>query len=151
MRLIDADAFAEYLKQAIENKKYRKLFADNILSVGDVLHAVVSELEGTGLQGYKNAPTVERPRGEWIDRSDGGRIRYPFWERYECSKCGAKSENTNFCPNCGADMRVSKELNSEIEKSNSEKTCLNCGTSEQECELGNRARHGFCGNWTERR
>lgn len=42
---------------------------------------------------------------EWIDRSDGGRIRYQFCERYECSKCGAKSENTNFCPNCGADMR----------------------------------------------
>lgn len=50
-------------------------------------------------------PTVERPHGEWIDRSDGGRIRYSFWERYECSKCGAKSENTNFCSNCGADMR----------------------------------------------
>ena len=47
----------------------------------------------------------DRPHGEWIDRSDGGRIRYPFWERYECSKCGAKSEDTNFCPNCGADMR----------------------------------------------
>ena len=51
----------------------------------------------------------ERPHGEWIDRSDGGRIRYPFWERYECSKCGAKSENTNFCPNCGADMRKEGE------------------------------------------
>lgn len=47
----------------------------------------------------------KRPNGEWIDRSDGGRIKYPFWERYECSKCGAKSENTNFCSNCGADMR----------------------------------------------
>lgn len=35
------------------------------------------------------------------------------------------------------------------EKSKSEKSCLNCGTSE--CELGNRARYGFCGNWTERR
>ena len=29
-----------------------------------------------------------------------------------------------------------------------EKSCLNCGTSE--CELGNRARYGFCGNWTMR-
>lgn len=38
---------------------------------------------------------------------------------------------------------------SKIEKSNDEKSCLNCGTSE--CELGNRARHGFCGNWTERK
>lgn len=61
-----------------------------------------------------HSPTVEIPIaeldntedfGEWIDRSDGGRIRYPFWERYECSKCGAKSEDTNFCPNCGSDNR----------------------------------------------
>ncbi len=48
---------------------------------------------------------------EWIDRSDGGRIRYKFCERYECSKCGAKSENTNFCPNCGADMREEGDTN----------------------------------------
>jgi len=46
----------------------------------------------------------DRPHGEWIDRSDGGRIRYAFWERYECSECGAKSEYTNYCPNCGASM-----------------------------------------------
>jgi len=46
----------------------------------------------------------QRPHGEWIDRSDGGRIRYAFWERYECSECGAKSEYTNYCPNCGAPM-----------------------------------------------
>ena len=38
----------------------------------------------------------------------------------------------------------------ESQRNEGEKTCLNCGTSEQECELGNRARHGFCGNWTER-
>lgn len=43
--------------------------------------------------------------GEWIDRSDGGRIIYPFWERYECSKCGSRSDITNFCPNCGSDNR----------------------------------------------
>lgn len=94
----------------------------------------------------------EKPHGEWIDYQDE---KYSYLAN--CSKCGYQMDTHeehgyfNFCPNCGADMRVSKELNSEIEKSNSEKTCLNCGTSEQECELGNRARHGFCGNWTERR
>ena len=61
----------------------------------------------------RDALKEQRPHGEWIDRSDGGRIRYPFWERYECSKCGAKSENTNFCPNCGADNRPREEENNE--------------------------------------
>lgn len=66
-----------------------------------------------------------RPHGEWIDRSDGGRIRYPFWERYECSKCGAKSENTNFCPQCGSDNRPKGKKN-----------CDNCflSTGEQ-CDI----------------
>ena len=59
-----------------------------------------------------NAPTadvVERVRGEWreIEDRDGDR-------HWQCSACGidwyfiegTPSENgTNFCPNCGADMR----------------------------------------------
>jgi len=51
-------------------------------------------------------PSVERPKGKWIDRG----------EYAECSICGAHSGTqfngvepiplkTNFCPNCGADMR----------------------------------------------
>ncbi len=44
----------------------------------------------------------ERKRGKWIDRN--GNIVAPFWERYECSECGARSDNSNFCPNCGAKM-----------------------------------------------
>ena len=41
--------------------------------------------------------------GEWIDRN--GNTVYPFCVRYECSKCGAKSDYTNFCPNCGRNMK----------------------------------------------
>ena len=49
---------------------------------------------------------IEPKRGEWIDRSDGGRILNPWWETYECSKCGQYGTRIwNFCPNCGADMR----------------------------------------------
>lgn len=40
--------------------------------------------------------------GKWIDRN--GAIVAPFWERYECSECGARSDNSNYCPNCGALM-----------------------------------------------
>lgn len=44
--------------------------------------------------------------GEWIDRSDGGRILNPWWETYECSKCGQYGTRIwNYCPNCGSKMR----------------------------------------------
>ena len=45
---------------------------------------------------------AQRMPGRWIDRN--GNIVAPFWERYECSECGARSDNTNYCPNCGAKM-----------------------------------------------
>ena len=58
------------------------------------------------LMHIKNVPTVEeRQHGEWIDRSEGRRVRYPFWNAFECSNCGWAAEITNYCPNCGADMR----------------------------------------------
>lgn len=113
---------------------------------------------------------ASKPCGEWIWKKDEDTLR-----TYDlvCSECGYKTftcENYDnveqakkvvddriregktlfpFCPNCGASMSANDRQ--VTGKSNSEKTCLNCGTSEQECELGNRARHGFCGNWTERR
>ena len=44
----------------------------------------------------------ERPHGKWTH--DGSKWKY----RFLCSECGYKlmgEEPTNFCPNCGADMR----------------------------------------------
>ena len=41
-------------------------------------------------------PTIEPKRGEWIDFKNG----------WKCSACGKwNNEMSNFCPNCGADMR----------------------------------------------
>ena len=45
----------------------------------------------------------ERKKGRWINRSLN--ILYPEWERYTCSVCGKHSDNYDYCPNCGADMR----------------------------------------------
>ena len=45
-------------------------------------------------------PSAEPKTGEWIDEGDPLTIR--------CSKCdyrAARYNNTNYCPNCGADMR----------------------------------------------
>ena len=57
-RLIDADKFAETLKEVSIRQGYDKLFSDNILSVGDVFDAIVADLKGEGLDKYKLAPTV---------------------------------------------------------------------------------------------
>jgi len=46
-------------------------------------------------------------RGEW-------RLYSPLTDTYECDKCGYQvideSFRTNFCPNCGADMRGDKDV-----------------------------------------
>ena len=47
-------------------------------------------------------PYEERPQGEWI--MDNEHTKNPLlW--YKCNLCGVYHSPTNFCPNCGADMR----------------------------------------------
>ena len=56
------------------------------------------------------APTVDAEpvrHGRWIDRN--GNIVAPFWERYECSECGARSDNSKYCHNCGARMDAQED------------------------------------------
>lgn len=103
-RLIDADAFAEFIKYAIKTHKYDSLKVnDTTLTVSDVLESVIAELEGTSLDGFKNNPTIEPRKGKWIKRK-GGALGY------NCSCCGKSdiSNHFNYCPNCGADMRGDK-------------------------------------------
>lgn len=57
-RLIDADAFAEFISSIIERQGYDDLVIDKLLTVGDVLNAVIAELKGTAQYGYENAPTI---------------------------------------------------------------------------------------------
>ena len=48
---------------------------------------------------------VERPKGKWVI-SYGEHIRAGLRPiMYVCSACGVVGSQTNFCPNCGADMR----------------------------------------------
>lgn len=81
MRLIDADAFAAFIKDAIKKQKYEDLKVDGLLTVADVLEAVVSELDGTSLDGLKNAPTVN----QWISCSE----RLPEIGQYVICQCRA--------------------------------------------------------------
>ena len=55
----------------------------------------VNEIE-TAIGMAIEALKTDRPHGEWLYR----------WNDVECSRCGEfEKGKTNFCPNCGADMR----------------------------------------------
>lgn len=98
MRLIDADAFDERIRQAVgmTGEDLTEDFKDGVLTV---------------LRMLKDQPTIEpeRKKGRWIEQDDAWDGVY-----YECSCCkepftlidGTPSDNLyNFCPACGADMR----------------------------------------------
>lgn len=65
------------------------------------------QMNAKGMPNFSTAVEIaDRQQGEWIDRSDGGRILNPWWETYECSKCGQYGTRIwNFCPQCGARMK----------------------------------------------
>lgn len=110
MRLIDADAFADFIKNTIKVQKYDALKVnDTTLTVEDVLESIIAELDGTSLDGFKNNPTIEpqRIKGRWIH--DGCDIPHGV-DWMHCSVCGRRepyvpAAMTNFCPSCGSDMR----------------------------------------------
>ena len=57
-RLIDANAFSDFITDAIKRQEYENLKIDDLLTVADVLDAVVSDLTGTGFDRFNNAPTI---------------------------------------------------------------------------------------------
>lgn len=47
----------------------------------------------------------ERKKGRWIAHEGGKFVGFPYMH-YECDHCRAfEPTETNFCPNCGTDMR----------------------------------------------
>ena len=88
MRLIDADALKEWIDEYV---------------------SVFKKSDNKDIKGYiEHQPTIEPKRGEWIDTSN--KIHYKcsvcdyrapmIWEDYEVAEW-----LSDFCPNCGADMR----------------------------------------------
>ena len=61
----------------------------------------------------KSAPTadvVEVRHGEWKIESDPINDPKGYFIRIVCSECGLKTgQKSNYCPNCGADMRGKKD------------------------------------------
>ncbi len=77
MRIIDADALIEDIKE----------------------WGFIGET--CAIEAVNDAPTIEPKRGEWIIKQKGFGV-----EAKVCSVCGVEKNNmSNFCPNCGADMR----------------------------------------------
>ena len=60
-----------------------------------------------------DAPTIGPKHGKWIDKGWKGDWQFETdgrgncWYEYKCSECGyiKRGGKSNFCPNCGADMR----------------------------------------------
>lgn len=73
---------------------------DQVMWERDVAIQQLREDYGVGLGEKKAADVVERKRGEWKGEGMGD---------FSCSLCGVYQSfytgRTNFCPNCGADMK----------------------------------------------
>ena len=91
------------MEELIRRSDAIKAIKDNSFALGDDY----LEINGYGaIDDIRALPSADRPQGEWVDRSDGGRILHPWWENYECNRCGYYGSGAwNFCPNCGARMK----------------------------------------------
>lgn len=94
MRLIDADVLINRIVFHTDfETDVKELFEDEINS----------------------EPTIEsqRKKGKWIpqnlNKSDG-MISTAVYYYPKCSVCGANANYTNFCPNCGAEMREPEDI-----------------------------------------
>lgn len=91
MRLIDADNLLKALKN-------EKIETNEIIGKARKLERMLC------IQYINTEPTVnERPQGEWVTDD----ATYSTWR---CNKClHVQTICSNFCPNCGADMRGEEE------------------------------------------
>lgn len=93
MRLIDADALLLHL-----NDVWYSAFVWEATAESKTIRAIMDTIE--------DAPTVEteQKKGKWI-YTDEAMFGNPYGS-YKCSVCdNGMPHETNFCPNCGADMR----------------------------------------------
>ena len=96
MRLIDADAFKEYIRGAC--KEMSHVYKDG----GEWAKQITEDF----CMDIDEQPTIEeRKKGKWIVCTE--RLEETFHTGSRCSVCNYWKPMGiwNFCPNCGADMR----------------------------------------------
>ena len=76
---------SDYIKREDATAVIRK-------TLGSLGNSVVTEINS--LPGY--VADAYRPKGRWVNNTNG---------TYTCDRCGCKHSRSNYCPNCGADMR----------------------------------------------
>ena len=125
VRLIDANAFKEELKQwfpkfTLEGVEPKTLFNQILHDINNAPTVELTEL-CKGCQYLKDCETcdkTERPKGEWKilskDATGVHKIECPFCEYSKGSEFSAVLTVTfdkfpQFCENCGADMRSTEE------------------------------------------
>ena len=83
---------------------------DELVKKQDVIDAIHYYIESGYkcdiFQELKNLPSVEPEQkiGHWIDTDN-------YYQRWKCSECGYHTMDAepNYCPSCGADMRMRGE------------------------------------------
>ena len=87
--------------EALETQERQAIIAGSYLLEGEenVPDTNVGDIE-CGEKIERSSAQPERPRGEWINISDG------LFEIVKCDQCGRTMDSRdNFCPRCGSDMR----------------------------------------------
>lgn len=91
----------------------RLIDADALEKEGWSLHRTIRVDKNTSeyqTKPLKQVPTIEpeRKKGKWIPQDfnkHNGMVSTAVYYYPKCSVCGNSADYTNFCPNCGADMR----------------------------------------------
>ena len=120
MRIIYADDFFRTFPEldiepynnfpTVENERPQVvIFAENITE--EEKQKLIAEIKSV-MDNAKFTAEPERQKGEWHHYTRT--LNFNTFYITECPYCGLRvKEETNFCPNCGADMRPKKEEGTE--------------------------------------
>ena len=113
MRLIDADAFIEYIKETSEELKSDKFYVDSGLTVKIILDAVIADLDGTSPDGFKRALTIE-PELAKVEKQEkvyeSSDHMFAYETLGECGNCGEPvKQGANYCSWCGMKLDWSND------------------------------------------
>ena len=100
VRYIDVSELKEWVENWFTMNRYYHPYAKNNNIPTTELYDILEQLP--------SADVRENVKGEWIEHNPHVN---GLGSKFECSICGEEldCEGTNFCPNCGADMRGEQE------------------------------------------